>query len=76
MGSSADIKVGLRTKIGKWVTLARNMQITNMGKENVLSRRRIWLISSASTVMPKDILHEIVLNLRRYSTILKLVNFV
>ena len=68
--------MGSRIRIERRLTLVRNKAMTNMGKENILSRRETWPRSSASIAMPKGIWHEIALNLRRYLAILKLVNFV
>ena len=75
MGESASIKVGSKTKARRKLISTRNMVMANTGKENVLSRRKTWPRSSASIAIPKGILHEIALSLRRYLAILKLVNF-
>ena len=68
--------MGSKMKIGNWLTSARNKQITNMGKDNIISKGRTWPRLSALITMPKGILHEIALNQKRYLAILKLANFV
>ena len=46
------------------------------GKGKRPFKKKEWPRSSALTIMPKGILHEIALNLRRYLAILELVSFV